>query len=178
MAKLENNSLKYGVNSANNANNAFSNAYNQEMDTQRNMQVQTTMRQKTLLEAMKGEQEEKLAFQKQFFGYDPRTGQAAKDINDPALQKQYVDEVNKNMKAGLMPNTRLRAEIYDSMPRELYVDRQGELGTRYTPYGFSRITPAALVSQEAADKASSLNTDPVNMFRLYEPGMKLPSMGE
>ena len=174
--KLENNSLKYGMNSANNANNAFSNAYNQEMETQRNMQSQSTMRQRTLLDAIKGEQEEKLVFQKQFFGYDPKTGKMAKNINDPVLQQQYIDEVNRNMKAGLMPNTRLRAEIYDTMPQEIYVNPNGEVGTRYTPRGFSSITPAVLSNPEVLGKAKSYNTDPMNMFRIYEPGMRLPSM--
>ena len=174
--KLENNSLRYGMNSANNANNAFSNAYNQEMETQRNMQGQATMRQRTLLDAIKGEQEEKLAFQKQFFGYDPKTGRTAKNIDDPVLQQQYIDEVNKNMEAGLMPNTRLRADIYDSMNKELYVDPAGKVGTRYTPRGFSSITSAVLSNPETTSRAKALNTDPINMFRMYEPGMRLPSM--
>ena len=174
--KLENNSLKYGLNSANNANSAFSNAYNQEMANQREMMIQTTHRQKTLLEAIKGEQEEKLAFQKQFFGYDPKSGTYMKNVSDPALQQQYADEVNKNMEAGLMPNTRLRADIYDSMTKELYVNPEGKVGTRYTPRGFSSATPAVLSNPEIINKAKSFNTDPVNMFRMYEPGIKLPSM--
>ena len=50
--KLENNSLKHGINAYNGVQGAYNNAYQQEMENQRNMQTQITQRQKTLLEGM------------------------------------------------------------------------------------------------------------------------------
>lgn len=173
--KLENNSLKYGINAYNGVQGAYNNAYQQEMENQRNMQGQTTQRQKTLLEAVKDENQQRLAFQQAYFGYAPKTGTTIRPMDEANL-RAYRNEVNANIQAGLEPNTALRAEIYDTMPKELFVNANGEAGTRYTPFGFSRVTPQFLNHPDVTNKAAGLNITPADMLRRYEPGTRLPSM--
>ena len=102
--KLENNSLKYGMNSANNANNAFSNAYNQEMANQRDMQGQVTQRQKTLLEAATQEANDKQQERDRIYGYNPQKGTFTK-VYDPANPNAYDLAVNTAIENSIRSET-------------------------------------------------------------------------
>lgn len=141
--KLENNSLKYGITSANNANSAFSNAYNQEMANQREMMIQTTQRQKTLLDALDRASNEKTAIRDSLFAVDPKTGLSSFNPKNPAHVQQLDDEIARSGRDAAFPFLYSEKMIRESIPNMRFVDEQGNLVTTMSNRGVSFITPQA-----------------------------------
>ena len=124
--KLENNSLKYGMNSANNANNAFSNAYNQEMANQRDMQGQITQRQKTLLEAATQEANYKQQERDRIYGYNPQTKTFAK-VYDPSKPNAYDLAVNAALENSTQPFRTVSDNTKGTLPLWRNIDGSGQI---------------------------------------------------
>ena len=158
MAKLENNSLRYGMNTQNNVSSIANNAYQQEMANQRDMQNQITHRQDTLLKALSLASAEKTAIRDKLFGVDEK-GISRFNPKDAAQVQQLDDEVARSSRDAAYPYLRTEQAIRDSMPTKQFLNEKGELISTTSDRGHSYITaPAAQHPQIIANaKRSGLN---------------------
>ena len=175
MAKLENNSLKYGMNTQNNVSSIANNAYQQEMENQRNMQNQVTVRQKTLLDAITRASDEKERIRDKVFGV--KDGVSLFNPKDAAHVKQLDDEIARAGRDAAYPYLRTEMNIRNSMPTKQFLDEKGELVTTTSDQGYSYITaPAAQHPQIIANaKRSGLNLP--NYLQQSMPYGSLPLWG-
>ena len=165
--KLENNSLKYGMNSANNANNAFNNAYNQEMANQRDMQQQVTERQKTLLGALNSE----LAVGNEAVGgagMSKGTGTYGGYGNIP-WTPQTVAEVNSNVLANKARYDKLYDEVQQTMPTRLSLNPDGTISQAFSDKGFSYAAPNMYGDPDVISFANKYNITPQQAFQQLHP---------
>ena len=166
--KLENNSLKYGMNSANNANSAFNNAYNQEMANQRDMQQQVTERQKTLLGALNSE----LAVGNEAVGgtgMSKGTGTYGGYGNIP-WTPQTVAGVNTNVLDNKARYDKLYREVQETMPRKGYLKDDGTLGFMQSDRGFSYADINTYGDPKVLAYAQKYNITPQQAFIQLNPG--------
>ena len=173
--KLENNSLKYGINSANNANSAFSNAYNQEMENQRNVQTQTTQRQKTLLDALDRASNEKAMIRDRLFGVDPKTGLSNFNPKDATQVQQLDDEIARSSRDAAYPYLRSEAMFRDSIPRKQVLDINGNLVETMSDQGFSYITAPAAKHPDVVGDANRSGLSLDNYLKQTLPYGSLPT---
>ena len=173
--KLENNSLKYGMDSAKNANSAFSNAYNQEMESQRNMQTQTTQRQKTLLDALDRASNEKAMIRDRLFGVDPKTGVSLFNPKDVTQIQQLDDEIARSSRDSAYPYLRTEAMVRDSMPRKQVLDINGNIVDTISDQGFSYITAPAAKHPDVIGDANKSGLSLDNYLKQTLPYGSLPT---
>ena len=167
--KLENNSLKYGMNSANNANNAFSNAYNQEMANQRDMQGQVTQRQKTLLEAAVQEANYKQQERDRIYGYNPQKGTFTK-VYDPANPNAYDLAVNKTIENNTQPFRTIIDNTVGTLPTWTEVDEKGNiLPARQSTLPFNAVSQGVIYHPEEVAKAKAMGMTPEDYNRSMYP---------
>ena len=160
--KLENNSLKYGMNVDNNVTSTYNNAYQNEMANQRDMQSQITQRQKTLLEAINNENTTKLQMQDRLFGYNPNTGTYA--VNPAGMTKdeaianlgEYTKAVNENIKGHVQPYGDVKSELRDTIPATTIVDPNGDIQTIRGRYPYPVMTGEAVTHPDYKQRASLL----------------------
>ena len=171
--KLENNSLKYGMNSANNANSAFNNAYNQEMANQRDMQGQITQRQKTLLEAATQEANYKQQERDRIYGYNPQNGTFTK-IYDPANPNAYDLAVNTAIENSTQPFRMIRDSTEQSLPVWRDIDINGNIeDARQSTLPFNAVSQGVIYHPTNVAEAKALGLSPEEYIRrkyaLYAP---------
>ena len=164
--KLENNSLKYGMNSANNANNAFSNAYNQEMANQRDMQGQISQRQKTLLEGLIAENNYKQAERGMYYGFDSKTGKGHIMGADP----KYDEGVNHILKANVEPLKTFRANVGRTMPYHVGISSDGTISQPVrSTYPFNTVSSGVVYHPDNVAKAELEGLSPEDAYMRYHP---------
>ena len=166
--KLENNSLKYGMNSANNANNAFNNAYNQEMANQRDMQQQVTERQKTLLGALNSE----LAVGNEAVGgagMSKGTGTYGGYGNIP-WTPQTVAEVNNNVLANKARYDKFYNEVQNTMPRRAILGSDGNIAFVPSDRGFAYADINTYGNDKVFAHAQKYGITPQQAFQQLHPG--------
>ena len=167
--KLENNSLKYGMNSANNANNAFSNAYNQEMANQRDMQGQVTQRQKTLLEAAVQEANYKQQERDRVYGYNPQTKTFAK-VYDPSNPNAYDIAINKTIENNTQPFRTIVDNTVGTLPTWTETDENGNiLPSRQSVLPFSGVSQGVMYHPDELARAKALGLSPEDYNRRMYP---------
>ena len=168
--KLENNSLKYGMNSANNANNAFSNAYNQEMANQRDMQGQITQRQKTLLEAATEEANYKQNERNALYGINARDGKT----HWMGADANYDQEVNTILENNTQPFRMIRDSTEQSLPVWRDIDINGNIeDARQSTLPFNAVSHGVVYHPTNVAAAKALGMSPEEYVRrkyaLYAP---------
>ena len=168
--KLENNSLKYGMNSANNANNAFSNAYNQEMANQRDMQGQVTQRQKTLLEAATEEANYKQNERNALYGVNARDGKT----HWMGADANYDQEVNTILENNTQPFRIIRDSTEQSLPVWRDIDINGNIeDARQSTLPFNAVSQGVVYHPTNVAAAKALGMSPEEYTRrkyaLYAP---------
>ena len=164
--KLENNSLKYGMNSANNANNAFSNAYNQEMANQRDMQGQVTQRQKTLLEGLIAENNYKQAERNALYGANTRDGNA----HYMGADKSYDEKVNDILKANVEPLATFGANVGRTMPYHIGISSDGTISNPVrSTYPFNTVSSGVVYHPDNVVKAEAEGLSPEDAYMKYHP---------
>ena len=168
--KLENNSLKYGMNSANNANNAFSNAYNQEMANQRDMQGQVTQRQKTLLEAATQEANYKQNERNALYGVNARDGKT----HWMGADANYDQEVNTILENNTQPFRIIRDSTEQSLPVWRDIDINGNIeDARQSTLPFNAVSQGVVYHPTNVAAAKALGMSPEEYTRrkyaLYAP---------
>ena len=168
--KLENNSLKYGMNSANNANNAFSNAYNQEMANQRDMQGQVTQRQKTLLEAAKEEANYKQNERNALYGMNTRDGNA----HFMGADANYDQEVNTILENNTQPFRTVSDNTKGTLPLWRDIDGSGKIAdAKQSPLPFNAVSQGVIYHPTNVAEAKALGMSPEEYIRrkyaLYAP---------
>ena len=167
--KLENNSLKYGMNSANNANSAFNNAYNQEMANQRDMQQQVTERQKTLLGSLNSE----LAVGNEAVagtGMSKGTGTYGGYSNTP-WTPQTVAGVNTNVLGNKARYDKFYDEVQQTMPRRAMLGEDGKITYRESDRGFSYANPNVYGDPDVLAYAKKYDIDPRIAFMQLHPNV-------
>lgn len=168
--KLENNSLKYGMNSANNANSAFSNAYNQEMANQRDMQGQVTQRQKTLLEAAVQEANYKQNERNALYGMNTRDGKT----HWMGADANYDQEVNTILENNTQPFRMIRDSTEQSLPVWRDIDINGNIeDARQSTLPFNAVSQGVIYHPTNVAAAKALGMSPEEYVRrkyaLYAP---------
>ena len=166
--KLENNSLRYGVNSANNANSAFNNAYNQEMANQRDMQGQISQRQKTLLEGMVAENNYKQAERNMYYGFDSKTGKGHIMGADPSYDKGINDILETNT-APLRKFDRL---VKETVPYTYGLNEDGSIAKpMMSAIPFSNVSTGVVYHPDNVAKAQAEGITPEERYRRFFPNI-------
>ena len=168
--KLENNSLKYGINSANNANSAFSNAYNQEMANQRGMQEQVTQRQKTLLEAAVQEANYKQNERNALYGVNARDGKT----HWMGADANYDQEVNTILENNTQPFRTVSDNTKGTLPLWRDIDGSGKIAdAKQSQLPFSAVSQGVIYHPTNVAEAKALGMSPEEYTRrkyaLYAP---------
>jgi hypothetical protein len=177
MAKLENNSLRYGMNTQNNVSSIANNAYQQEMENQRNMQNQTTVRQKTLLEALDKAATEKAMIRDRIFVVDPKTGAGAYNPKDPNDIKRLDDEIARASRDAAYPYLYQEKMIRESIPTRQTVDIDGSLVTTMSDQGYSYMDALAARHPDIFSNAKSNGLNVGDYLQGSRPFTSLPIGG-
>ena len=170
--KLENNSLKYGMNAYNGVQGAYNNAYQQEMENQRNMQTQVTERQKTLLSLLNSEHG---------VGTDIRGGGQTGGIRGAGgsggniqATPSTVASMNTNVFNAKDPYERLEVQINQSMPKRMYIDEAGDWRDKYSDRGFSYVAPNIYSDKQIQDYSMKYNVSPQQAVNYLYPQYAAP----
>ena len=158
--KLENNSLKYGINAYNGVQGAYNNAYQQEMENQRNMQNQITNRQRTLLDAATQEATYKQQERDRIYGYNPQTKTFAK-IYDPSNPNAYDLAVNTTLENSTQPFRTIRDSTEQSLPVWRDIDINGNIeDARQSTLPFNAVSRGVIYHPTNVAAAKALNISP------------------
>lgn len=167
--KLENNSLKYGTNAYNGVQGAYNNAYQQEMENQRNMQGQVTQRQKTLLEAAAQEANYKQQERDRVYGYNPQTKTFAK-VYDPFNPNAYDIAINKTIENNTQPFRTVIDNTVGTLPTWTETDENGNiLPARQSVLPFNGVSQGVIYNPDEVAKAKALNITPREYNRRMYP---------
>lgn len=168
--KLENNSLKYGMNAYNGVQGAYNNAYQQEMENQRNMQGQVTQRQKTLLEAAKEEAVYKQNERNALYGANTRDGNA----HWMGADANYDQEVNTILENNTQPFRTVSDNTKGTLPLWRDIDGSGQIAdAKQSPLPFNAVSQGVIYHPINVAEAKVLGMSPEEYVRrkyaLYAP---------
>ena len=164
--KLENNSLKYGINAYNGVQGAFNNAYQQEMENQRDMQGQISQRQKTLLEGIIAENNYKQAERNALYGANTRDGNA----HYMGADKSYDEKVNDILKTNVAPLGTFRSNVGNTMPWYVGIAPDGTINDPVrSTYPFNVVSTGVVYHPENVLAAEAEGLTPEDRYSRYHP---------
>ena len=172
--QLENNSIKMGINAANNMAAAAQSGYAQEMENQRNMQSQATQRQRSLLEAINIENTYRQNEMERRFGYNKGTGEYMglhRDANGNLTPESETEmkRINQDIALSLAPSTKLRADIAGTLPTHTYIDTDGQIKEMFSPRGYSTVDSNIYHSPAVANQADRFGIPRSAVVKGYRP---------
>ena len=166
--KLENNSLKYGINAYNGVQGAYNNAYQQEMENQRNMQTQITQRQKTLLEGMIAENNYKQAERNMYYGFDSKTGKGHIMGADP----NYDKGINDILETNTVPLRQFDRLVKETVPYTYGLNEDGSIAKpMMSAIPFSNVSAGVVYHPDNVAKAQAEGITPEARYRRFFPSI-------
>ena len=171
--KLENNSLKYGINAYNGVQGAYNNAYQQEMENQRNMQTQVTQRQRTLLDSLNSEFAVGTNAQGGGSGHTRGGGTYGGGSNIP-YTAATLDAMEQNVLDDKARYDKFYRETQESMPTRGYLKPDGTLGFAQSDRGFSYTTANTYGDPKVLAFAKQYNISPRQAFMQLHPNHSAP----
>ena len=171
--KLENNSLKYGINAYNGVQGAYNNAYQQEMENQRNMQEQVTQRQRTLLDSLNSEFEVGANAQGGGSGHTRGGGTYGGGSNIP-YTAATLDAIEQNVLDDKARYDKFYRETQETMPTRLSLNPDGTVSKAFSDKGFSYISPNMYGDPKVLAFAKQNDIDPRQAFQYLHPKYATP----